>query len=536
MPRVPRRHLSTSGALPSNAPQADPGWTARDDVGWEGPCAIGPGRWSRRRSTQSRPPCCRESLTVRGLVEGYLARIEAYDGSGPNLNAILAINPDALREADRLDGELARDGGLAGPLHGVPVLVKDQVETAGIATTFGSVAMDGYVPSNDAAVIARLKQAGAIVLAKTTLPDFATSWFSFSSVSGVTRNPYDLERDPGGSSSGTAAAVAASLGLVGVGADTGGSIRVPASFTGLVGVRVTPGLISRRGLSALVEFLDTAGPMARTVRDAALLLDVMVGYDPADEFTAAYAAARPPVSYAALLDAGALREAHIGVLRQVFGVPADPDRAAVNTVIEEALDVMRGAGAAVVEVEIPSLDDFMTSTALYLTHARHDLDRFLADRPGLPYSTIADIVRDGRYHPALEWLEAMSRGTATPADDPAYFEKMAARERFQRAVVHAMAGAGVATLVYPTVQVMAPTRAELDAGRWTVEAFPTNTMIASQAGLPAATVPAGTTPAGSPVGLEILGMPLDEATVLRIAYAFEQHAPARIVPAVTPEL
>jgi amidase len=478
----------------------------------------------------------RGHLKVRGLVEGYLARIEAYDRSGPALNAILAINPTALREADRLDRELARHGRLTGPLHGVPVLVKDQVETAGIATTFGSIALDGYVPSTDATVITRLKQAGAIVLAKTTLPDFATSWFSFSSVSGVTRNPCDLERDPGGSSSGTAAALAASLGLVGIGADTGGSIRVPASFTSLVGVRVTPGLVSRRGVSALVEFLDTAGPMARTVRDAALLLDVMVGYDPADEYTAACAVARPPASYAALLDESALTGARIGVLRQVFGSPADPDRAAVNAVIEGALDVMRGAGATVVDVEIQALDDFMVATALYLTHSRHDLDRFLAERPGLPYSAIADIVRDGRYHPALEWLKAMSEGPASPSDDPSYVQKMAARERFQRVVVQAMAGAGVTALVYPTVQVVAPSRAELDAGRWTVEAFPTNTMIASQAGLPAVTVPAGATPRGSPVGLEILGLPFGEPAVLRIAHGFEQQARARIVPEVAPEL
>jgi amidase len=480
-------------------------------------------------------------LTVRGLVEGYLARIEAYDRSGPSLNAILAINPDAFREADRLDGELARNGRLTGSLHGVPVLVKDQVETAGIATTFGSIALDGYVPGADAALVTRLKQAGAIVLAKTTLPDFATSWFSFSSVSGVSRNPYDLERDPGGSSSGTAAALAASLGLVGIGADTGGSIRVPASFTSLVGVRVTPGLVSRRGVSALVEFLDTAGPMARTVRDAALLLDGMVGYDPADEYTAACVVAHPPACYAAQLDASALQGARVGVLRQVFGSPPDHDRAAVNGVIERALDVMRGAGASVVDLELPALDDFMAATALYLTHSRHDLDRFLAERPGLPYAAIGDIVRDGRYHPALEWLKAMSEGPATPRDDPAYFEKMAARERFQRAVVHAMARAGVTVLVYPTVQVVAPTRTELDAGRWTVEAFPTNTMIASQAGLPAITVPAGATPAGLPVGLEILGLPFDEPAVLKIAYAFEQQsstqqAGARIVPAVAPEL
>ena len=475
-------------------------------------------------------------LTVRALVEGYLARIEAYDRHGPTLNAILAINEDAMSEADRLDRELARFGRLSGPLHGVPVLVKDQVETAGLATTFGSIAMDGYVPSADATVITRLKKAGAIILAKTAMPDFATSWFSYSSGSGVTKNPYDLSRDPGGSSSGTAAALAANLGLVGIGADTGGSIRVPASFNSLVGVRVTPGLISRRGISALVTFLDTAGPMARTVRDAVHLLDSMVGYDPGDEYTSAYVAARPPATYASILDADALDGARIGVIRQTFGAEADSDCASVNSVIEQALDVMVGAGATVVDVEVPAMDDLLASSALYITHSRHDLNEFLAGRPDLPYSAVEDIVRDGKYHPALEWLKAMAEGPVTPSDDPAYLPKMAARERFQRAVVNAMASASVSVLVYPSVQVVAPTRSQLDAGQWTVEAFPTNTMIAPQAGLPAATVPAGATPAGSPVGLEILGLPYDEPSVLTIAYAFEQSAHARMVPASAPEL
>jgi Asp-tRNA(Asn)/Glu-tRNA(Gln) amidotransferase A subunit family amidase len=231
-----------------------------------------------------------------------------------------------------------------------------------------------------------------------------------------------------------------------------------------------------------------------------------------------------------------LQGARIGVLRQVFGDQADPDRTAVDAVIEHALDLMTAAGSTMVDVEVPNLDDFMTSTALYLTHSRHDLDRFLAERPSLPLSAIEDIVRDGKYHPALEWLKAMSEGPVKPSDDPAYLSKMAARERFQRAVVNAMARASVSVLVYPSVQVVAPTRSELDAGRWTVEAFPTNTMIASQAGLPAATVPAGATQAWSPVGLEILGLPCDEPTVLTIAYAFEQQARARIVPATAPEL
>jgi Asp-tRNA(Asn)/Glu-tRNA(Gln) amidotransferase A subunit family amidase len=190
----------------------------------------------------------------------------------------------------------------------------------------------------------------------------------------------------------------------------------------------------------------------------------------------------------------------------------------------------------VVDAGIPGLADFLASTALYLTHGRHDLDRFLSERPDLPYAAIADIVRDGRYHPALEWLKAMSEGPVRPSDEPGYFEKMAAREAFQRAVVNAMARASVDVLVYPSVQVAAPTRPELEAGRWTVEAFPTNTLIAPQAGLPAATVPAGATPAGLPVGLEIMGLPYGEPAVLAVAYAFEQAARARIVPQTTPEL
>ena len=193
----------------------------------------------------------------------------ASNRAGPALNAIVTVNPHALDEARTLDAYWVANKRFVGPLHGVPVVVKDQVETKGIVTTFGSIAQDGYLPDEDATAIVKLKAAGAIVLAKTALPDYATSWFGFSSKSGETKNPYDLERDCGGSSSGTASAVAANLGLVGIGEDTGGSIRLPSSFTNLVGVRVTPGLISRKGMSPLVVFQDTAGPMARTVRDAA---------------------------------------------------------------------------------------------------------------------------------------------------------------------------------------------------------------------------------------------------------------------------
>ena len=192
------------------------------------------------------------SLSCDELVAGYLERIERIDRAGPSLNSIVTLNDSAADQARALDAQFAREGRLSGPLHGVPVVVKDQAETEGIETCFGSIAMDGYLPARDATSISRLRQAGAIILAKTTMPDFATSWFAYSSKSGSTRNPYALDYDPGGSSSGTGAAVAANLGLVGLGEDTGGSIRLPASFDNLVGLKVTPGLISRSGMSPLV--------------------------------------------------------------------------------------------------------------------------------------------------------------------------------------------------------------------------------------------------------------------------------------------
>ena len=253
-------------------------------------------------------------VTCVDLVEGYLARIEAYDRSGPRINSIVTVNPQARDEAARLDAEFAASGRLSGPLHGVPIVVKDQVETAGLMTTFGSIALDGYLPETDATVITKLRAAGAIILAKTTLPDFATSWFGYSSKSGTTRNPYDLAHDPGGSSGGTGAAVAANLGAIGLGSDTGGSIRLPSSFDNLVGLKVTPGLISRAGMSPLVVFQDSAGPMCRTVTDAAKLLEVLVGFDPADPYTATAAIAGES-KYAALLDRTALSGVRVGVVR-----------------------------------------------------------------------------------------------------------------------------------------------------------------------------------------------------------------------------
>ena len=262
------------------------------------------------------------AITCVQLTQAYLDRIAAYDQRGPTLNSYVTLNPTALERAAELDAIFASTGEFAGPLHGVPYAVKDQAETAGLETSFGVAALKGYIPERDATIIVKLRAAGAVLLGKTTMPDFAASWWGYGSVHGLTCCAYAPERDSGGSSGGTGAAVAANLCAVGVGEDTGGSIRLPASANNLAGLRVTPGMISRNGLSPLVVPLDTAGPMARTVTDLATLLDSLVGYDPDDPYTAVNKTARHTGSYTRhLVGVESLRGARFGMLAQAFGSP-----------------------------------------------------------------------------------------------------------------------------------------------------------------------------------------------------------------------
>lgn len=470
------------------------------------------------------------TLTAEALVKAYIDRIEAIDRSGPKLNSIVTVNPAALEEAQKLDREFAASKEFRGALHGIPVVVKDQVETKDVVTTFGSIAEDGYMPNRDAPAVERLKAAGAIVLAKTTMPDFATSWFGFSSKSGETKNPYALDRDCGGSSSGTAAAVSANLGTVGIGEDTGGSIRLPSSFTNLVGVRVTPGLISRTGMSPLVVFQDTAGPMARTVKDAALLLDSLVGYDPEDEYTTAYLIAGHKGSYADYLDKNALQGAKIGVVKNAFGSEDNVESAAVNKVIRAALKDIEAAGATTIEVTIPDLMENILETSLYLTHSRHDINKFLAARPNLPTQSLEDIKAKGKYHPVLDLLEEIFKGPKRPTDDPDYYRKLAAREKFQRLVVKIVADHKLDALCFPCVQVFPPTKETIRSGKTNTLTYPTNTLIASQTWMPSICLPAGFTNEGIPVGLELVVLPYHEPDLFRLGYAFEQLKPHRRAP------
>jgi len=403
-------------------------------------------------------------VTARQLVEAYLERIEALDHSGPELNAVVTVNPAAREQADALDRALADTGCPVGPLHGIPLVVKDCLDTADMPTSFGSEIFADYRPDADATVIARLRAAGAVIVAKTTLPDWATSWFSYSARTGVTKNPYDLDRDPGGSSSGTGAAVAAGYATVGLGTDCGGSVRLPASFCNLVGVRSTPGLISRAGCNPLVSVQDTIGPMAKSVEDAARVFTVMAGFDETDPLTYAYSVARAPRSYLSSLVPDALQGRRIGVLRSAFGADDDPDSGPVNQVMAAALGELEAGGATLVDVTIDDLTGWIGRTSLYTIKSKYDINNWLASRPDAPVHTVAEIMESGRYHKKLDLLEALAAGPDDPLNNLEYFTAYTAREAFMKTVVNLMESNNLDTVVYPTCQVVPPTHEATDSG------------------------------------------------------------------------
>ncbi|MFC6864354.1 amidase [Halomicroarcula sp. GCM10025817] len=473
-------------------------------------------------------------VTSRELVDWYLDRIDAYDRDGPALNSVVTVNDAARARAAELD-EALDDSGLVGPLHGIPVLVKDQAETAGIRTTFGSAVFDDYVPETDATVVTRLKDAGAIVLAKTNLCDWAASWFGYSSATGRTKNPYALDRDPGGSSAGTGAGVAANLGVVGIGEDTGGSIRLPAGYCNLFGMRVTTGLVSRTGFAPLVSRQDTPGPMTRTAADLARLLDTIVGYDEADVWTGANAGVADQ-SFTDALDSDALDGARIGVLRQAFGDERNPESAPVTAVVEDALSTLADAGATLVDpVSIPDLDEQLDETSLYVLQSKHDLNEFLGGRENAPADSVADIEAAGGCHELVaDLFTAMLDGPADPADVPEYWEGVGAQGKLQRDIMQVHAEHDLDAIVFPDAPVLPPTERHLRDGTYSTMEFPTNTVIASQSGCPAVSVPGGLTDDGIPVGLELVGVPYDDHALVALAGAYDQVADTREPPSTAP--
>jgi Asp-tRNA(Asn)/Glu-tRNA(Gln) amidotransferase A subunit family amidase len=476
----------------------------------------------------------RGELSAAELVDWYLARIEAHDRAGAELHAVVSVNPRAHEDAAACDAHLASRGELSGPLHGVPVLIKDQFETADLRTTFGSIIFEDYVPVADATVVAKLRQAGAIILAKTAMCDFAAGWFSSSSVTGHTKNPYRLSCDSGGSSAGTAAGVAANFGLVGIGEDTGGSIRVPASFNNLFGLRVTTGLISRAGVSPLVHFQDTPAPIGRTVADVAALLDSIVGYDAGDPFTVTALAAPSEGGYAGALASDIpLSSWRIGVLETGFGPDASRDAAPVNRVVRSAIATLDELGVLVTpHLEIADVAAWIDATSVYARRSKVDLSAFLSARASAPVSSFAEIYESGRFHSLNDLFHTIAQGPDSTDGDVEYLERRLNQEHFRRHILGMLADHHIDFIACPTVQVVPPRRDELGAERHRCLAFPTNTVIAAQAGLPALSIPAGFTDDGLPVGLELIGAPLAEARMLQFARGWEMATGPRKAPAL----
>ncbi|MFA7665918.1 MAG: amidase family protein [Burkholderiaceae bacterium] len=467
--------------------------------------------------------------SCRALVDGYLDRIARYDASGPTLKAILAVDPQVRAQADAFDARFRESPDSVGPLHGVPVAMKDNVATVGMPTTGGALALQGAVARADATIVARLREAGALVFTKTNLHELAMSGTTVSSLGGQTLNPYDLCRTPGGSSGGTGCALAANLALVGIGTDTGQSVRSPASALALVGLRPTRGLISRHGVMATSLTQDEVGPLARRAEDAARVLEVIAGYDENDPQTAFC----PPASarrYLEQLDDRAWKGARIGVLREYFG--PDAVHAEVNRVLDGTMQRMQSLGASLVEVGIAGLDRLVTGVWSPSYEGEADFDAWLAVFcPDAPVRSLREVAADGRFDRSIEssLRRTLDSGGRNAAGYAAVFLM---RDRLRRAVCDLMARHRLDAILYPHQR-----RLVVPVGEEQVER---NGVLSNATGFPAITFPAGFStpdahaPIGVPIGVELLGREWSEARLLSFAHAFETAFELRRAPAGMP--
>jgi Asp-tRNA(Asn)/Glu-tRNA(Gln) amidotransferase A subunit family amidase len=462
-------------------------------------------------------------VTSRDLTAAYLARIEAYDKKGPAINAMIALSARALADADAMDRERA-EGHSRGPLHGVPVVVKDNYDTLDMPTTAGSRALEGSMAGRDAFQVRRLRAAGAVIVGKTNLHEFARGITTVSSLGGQTRNPYDVTRNPGGSSGGTGAAIAANFAAAGMGSDTCGSIRYPSSENSLVGLRPTMGLSSRAGIIPLALSQDVGGPMARSVADVALVLDATAGADPDDPATARGAGKIPP-SYFKLLDASALRNARLGVWLPLFGDAQEDQRA--GSVVRTAIREMQSAGAQAIDVQSSDAPTEADGVAIIRYEFKFDLNAYLAKTPAAPVRTLSDVIARGVVHPSLDTAFRRSDEVST-LDNDDYRAIVARSARLRDSIIKLMDDRNVVALVYPTLRRTSAKIGEPQLGG--------NCAASAATGLPAITVPAGFADDGMPVGVEFLGRPFAEADLLKLAYSYEQQTHHRRAPSLTPPL
>jgi amidase len=462
------------------------------------------------------------TVTAVQLVDAYLARIEAYDRKGPRINSIIAINPKAREEAAALDRERAARGP-RGPLHGIPLVIKDNIDMAGLPTTAGSLAFAMLFPADDAFQVKKLREAGAVILAKTNLQELASGYVTVGSMGGQTKNPYDLTRNPGGSSGGTGAAVAANFAVAGLGTDTCGSIRTPASHNALVGLRSTMGLASRDGVFPMSHSQDITGPLARTVADVAILLDATAGVDAADPVTK-LGDGRMAKSYRDALKADALKGARIGVLRNLFGTAPEDNEA--GTVVRRALDELKKQGAEIIDVAIPDYDGIMSGTSLIDAEFKADINEYLSRVPNAPVRTLGEAIDGGLLHAVIE--PSSRNRNAIVANAEAAQRVAVRREAVRRIVTSAFDEHRVDAMAYPTMRRKPSRIGETQPG--------STCSLSAVSGLPALSVPAGATNDGLPIGLELLGRAFDEARLLALAYAYEQASHPRKPPFSAPPL
>jgi Asp-tRNA(Asn)/Glu-tRNA(Gln) amidotransferase A subunit family amidase len=482
-------------------------------------------------------------LTCRELVQGYLRRIEAFDKNGPAINAIVLVNPDALAEADKLDARYQQSG-FVGPLHCVPAIVKDNFETLGLQTAAGSLSLEGFVSTKDAFQVRRIKEAGALVIAKSNMAEWAfTPYETVSSIlPGYTKNPYALDRVTAGSSGGTAAAVAANMGAIGLGSDTGNSIRGPASHQSLAGIRSTMGLTSRAGVVPLNLLADIAGPMTRTVEDAAAVLSVIVGPDPEDPITvldsplAKFRPGPPPASkrdYSGALIRDALNGTRIGVLRQAYERDTtDPE---IVRVFEAALADMKRAGATLVNPVVVPLDNIRRAQdAPACGGFKYDINRYLASHGDrIPVKSLEEVIKSRRFHPSVQRRLEQSRdapenGPETPACQP----EAEYREQVRAAVMKTMDANKLDAFVYPTWSNPPRLIGDLNTPHGDNSQF-----FSPTTGFPAIQVPMGYTRGGLlPAGITFLGKAWDEFRLISLAYSYEQQTRHRRPPPTTPLL
>jgi amidase len=472
----------------------------------------------------------RGELTSRELVLYYLDRIDAIDRNGPALNSIIELNPDALATADALDKEREQVG-MRGPLHGIPVVLKANIDTGDrMATTAGSLALADHYAPDDAFLVARLRDAGAVILGKANLSEWANfrstnSSSGWSSIGGQTRNPYDPRRNPCGSSSGSAVAVSANLTVLAIGTETDGSIVCPASINGIVGIKPTLGLVSRDGIIPIAHSQDTAGPMARTVSDAALLLGAIAAKDPGDPAAANRDDTIP--DYSAALDTGALRGKRIGVLRTHAGAGNDKR---IEEILHTSIELLRANGAVIVdpvEIDTEGMGDAEYEVLLY--EFKTDLNSYL-ESSNAPLGSLAEIIAFNEAHAATvmpffgqEIMElAQSKG---PLTEPAYLEALETSKGIaQRAVDDALDEHDLDALIAPT-----------NGPAWLTDHIlsdhfsVSSSSFAAVSGYAAVTVPAGYV-SGLPIGLSFIGGPFSEKALIGMAYGFEQASRVRKPP------